>query len=75
MKGEANGSSRPDSTPSNGDRRELRQLEYEAQDMMPTRGPSLLRHSWQLLLWLPMLIALAGAILMPLISRGCAAVK
>ncbi len=51
-------------------------LEYETQDTTPqSRGPSLMRHGWQFVMWAPILLALAAAVLLPLIARGCAAMR
>lgn len=67
--------SRLDAMVSDVDRPKPAKLEYETQDMTPTSRPSLLRHSWQFLIWAPVLIGLAAAIVLPLIARGCAALK
>ncbi len=51
-------------------------LEYEAQDTTPqSRGPSLMRYGWQFVMWVPILLGLAAGVLLPVIARGCAAMR
>jgi hypothetical protein len=50
-------------------------LEYEVNSTTPAQRLWSVRHIWQLLIWLPILIGLAAAVLAPFVARGCSLAK